>query len=95
MLEWMHWTIQVAVLWVAVVVMILTMAILDVKFGSALRTGWLRYPMTRGSRLFLALMVMCVIGILWLKFVRYTYDISMWFALVIALVVGAIIMKNA
>lgn len=97
----MHWSIQTVILWIALGIMLLTMGLLDIKFGSNTRKGWLPYPTSRGDRLFISLMFMVGIGVIWLFTMRYQTGkidgpgVTMWVPFGISFVVGAIIIKYA
>ncbi len=54
--SWMAWTTEVAVFFIAVVLMLVGMTIWQLKSPSIERKGWLPIPTTRGDRLFIGLL---------------------------------------
>ena len=56
MFEWMAWTMPVAVFFISIVLMLLTMTVWEIKSPTVLRKGFLPIETTRGDRLFIGLL---------------------------------------
>ena len=56
MFSWMAWTLPVAVFFVCILLMLVTMAVWEIKSPTALRRGFLPMQTTRGDRLFIGLL---------------------------------------
>ena len=65
---WMAWTWQTAVFFVLIAATLATMTTLALRHPEAPRRGILRFPTTRGDRLFVTLLGAAVIHILWIGF---------------------------
>ena len=64
---WMAWTWQTAVFFVLIAVGLTTMTLLAVYRPETPRRGILRFPTTRGDRLFVSLIGSAFIFILWIR----------------------------
>jgi predicted small integral membrane protein len=73
MFEWMYWAPQTLSVILGLFLVLLIMAILDVKKPSTPRKGLLPIPTTRGDRLFIGIMFCIVIGLMWVAFIGYIY----------------------
>ena len=56
MFEWMAWTMPVAVFFISIVLMLVTMTVWEIKSPTVLRKGFLPIETTRGDRLFIGLL---------------------------------------
>ena len=56
MFEWMAWTMPVAVFFISIVLMLVTMTVWEIKSPTLLRKGFLPIETTRGDRLFIGLL---------------------------------------
>ena len=65
---WMAWTWQTALFFVLLALMLATMTMLALRRPEVPRRGILRFPTTRGDRLFVTLLGAAVIHILWIGF---------------------------
>ena len=65
---WMAWTWQTAVFFAAIVLALAVMTLLAVYRPETPRRGILRFPTTRGDRLFVSLIGSAFICILWIRF---------------------------
>ena len=63
---WMAWTWQTGVFFVLLAVTLATMVTLALRWPEVPRRGILRFPTTRGDRLFVSLLGAAVIHILWI-----------------------------
>lgn len=73
MFEWMYWTSQTLFVVSGLFLILLIMAVLDMRKPSTPRKGFLPILTTRGDRLFIGIIFCIVIGLIWLAFVGYTY----------------------
>ena len=64
---WMAWTWQTALFFVLIAVVLTTMTLLAVYRPETPRRGILRFPTTRGDRLFVSLIGSAFIFILWIR----------------------------
>lgn len=90
MLDWMYWTLETAIVIFLMLFMLVVLAILDSYRKSVPRRGFMRFPTTRGLRIFVSLLCMVAIGLLWSGFL---YEVPMWGALATSAVVMYIIIK--
>ncbi len=101
MFEWMAWTLPVAVFFCAIVVMLASMTVWELKSPTVMRKGFLPIPTTRGDRLFIGLLCAAYVN---LGFVAVSDRIaggfgleeepSIWFSFVASMVLLAIIMRK-
>lgn len=82
MLAWMNWTPSVAIFFIVIAAILATMTVYEVISPSIERKGFLPIPTTRGDRLFIGLLSAAYIH---LAFLALT-DITLWVALVVAIV---------
>ena len=78
MLDWMVWTLPVAVFFGCVVLMLAAMTVWELKSPTTLRKGFLPIATTRGDRLFIGLLAAAYIN---LAFVGLAGKLTEWFAL--------------
>jgi len=78
MLEWMAWTLPVAVFFACIVVMLIVMTVWEIRAPTLLRRGWLPMATTRGDRLFIGLMIAAWVN---LAFVGLGNQMMLWFSL--------------
>lgn len=88
-LDWMAWTMPTAAFFAGIALLLVGMTIWQLASPSLLRRGFLPIATTRGDRLFVGLLGSAYIHLLWLAFT----DLSLWFALGIALLWTAIAMR--
>ena len=77
-MEWMAWTLPVAIFFGCIVLMLVVMTLLEIKYPTTLRRGWLPIATTRGDRLFIGLMAAAWIN---LGFVAISEKAMGWFNL--------------
>ena len=105
MLDWMVWTLPVAVFFSCIGLMLVGMTVWEIKSPTVERKGWLPIATTRGDRLFISLVLAAVIHLLWIAFVGtdplLTLPIgegveisSLWLATVISLVSAVAIFRT-
>lgn len=85
----MAWTVPTAVFFVCIALMLIGMTIWQVFAPSLERRGALPLVTTRGDRLFIGLLGSAYIHLAWIGLT----DLSLWFALVIAAVCLALVMR--
>jgi predicted small integral membrane protein len=78
MFEWMAWTMPVAVFFCAIVVMLLSMTVWEIRSPTVLRKGFLPIATTRGDRLFIGLLTAAYVN---LGFVAVSDRMVGWFGL--------------
>ncbi len=87
--SWMAWTTEVAVFFIAVVLMLVGMTIWQLKSPSIERKGWLPIPTTRGDRLFIGLLSAAYVNLAWAGLT----DATQWIAAAIGFIVLLIMMR--
>ena len=88
---WMAWTWQTTVFFVAVGATLAVMTVLGLRYPEVPRAGLLRFPTTRGDRLFVTLLGAAFIHILWLGLVGG----DLWPAAVLSVLFGAAMFRWA
>jgi predicted small integral membrane protein len=88
-LEWMAWTIPTASFFSFIVLMLIGMTIWEIKSPTVQRKGFLPIATTRGDRLFVGLLGSAYIHLAWVGLT----DLAIWFALGIAIVWMAVVMR--
>ena|SRR5882672_6531026 len=78
MFEWMAWTLPVAVFFSSIVVMLIVMTVLEIRFPTVVRKGFLPMETTRGDRLFIGLLSAAYVN---LAFVAVSEKMVTWFSL--------------
>ncbi len=78
MFAWMAWTTPVAVFFTCIVLMLIGMAVWEVKSPTTLRKGFLPIATTRGDRLFIGLLAAAYLNLL---FVAVSEKMVGWFGL--------------
>ncbi len=88
-LEWMAWTVPTASFFSFIVLMLIGMTIWEIKSPTVSRKGFLPISTTRGDRLFVGLLGSAYIHLAWVGLT----ELAIWFALGIAIVWMAIVMR--
>jgi predicted small integral membrane protein len=78
MLNWMAWTLPVAVFFSCIVLMLIGMTLWELKSPTVARKGWLPIVTTRGDRLFIGLLAAAYVN---LAFVAVSEKMMVWFGL--------------
>lgn len=89
MFEWMSWTVQGAIFFSVIGLMLLGMTVYEVKVPCIERKGFLPISTTRGDRLFIALLSSAYIH---LAFLGLT-DLSLWVPLALCVVWLAVVLR--
>lgn len=87
--SWMAWTLEIAVFFISVVLMLIGMTIWQLRSPSVERKGFLPISTTRGDRLFIGLLSAAYVNLAWAGLT----DMSQWVAAVIGLVVLLVMMR--
>lgn len=88
-LEWMAWTLPTAIFFIIIALILCAMTVWEIVSPAVERRGFLPIATTRGDRLFIGLLGSAYIQLIWLA----STNLSLWFALGIALVYMAIMMR--
>lgn len=101
MFEWMAWTLPVAVFFSCIVLMLAVMTVLEIKYPTTLRRGWLPIATTRGDRLFIGLMAAAWVNLGFVAFsekamawFNLAEEPSIWIALVASMLLLALILRK-
>jgi predicted small integral membrane protein len=86
---WMGWTWQTALFFGAIAGLLTTMTALAILRPETPRVGVLRFPTTRGDRLFISLLGAAFIHLAWVGFVGP----SLWWAMAVSLVYAALVFR--
>ena len=87
--SWMAWTLEVAVFFIGVVLMLIGMTIWQVRSPSIERKGFLPISTTRGDRLFIGLLSAAYVNLAWAGLT----DLTQWVAAVLGFVVLLVMMR--
>jgi predicted small integral membrane protein len=87
--SWMAWTLEVAVFFISVVLMLIGMTIWQVRSPSIERKGFLPISTTRGDRLFIGLLAAAYVNLAWAGLT----DLTQWVAAVLGFVVLLVMMR--
>ena len=63
--SWMAWTLEIAVFFTSVILMLIGMTVWQLKSPSIERKGFLPIPTTRGDRLFIGLLSAAYVNLAW------------------------------
>ena len=88
-LTWMAWTLPTAIFFIAIACILIAMTIWQIKAPSIERKGFLPISTTPGDRLFIGLLSSAFIHLAWIGLT----SLSLWIALVIALIWMIILMR--
>ncbi len=91
-MKWMAWNPYTAAFFVVIASLLAIMTLLAIYRPETPRVGILRFPTTRGDRLFLSLVGTAMIYIGW---IRFTGGTTMWPAAVIAVLCWAAMFRFA
>jgi len=90
-MEWMAWTVPTAIFFIAIATLLAGMTVWEVYAPSIARKGVLPISTTRGDRFFIGLLTSAYIHLAWIGLT----DLSLWIALVIAIVWMLLVMRFA
>ncbi len=87
--SWMAWTVEIAVFFISVVLMLIVMTIWQIRSPSVERKGFLPIPTTRGDRLFIGLLSAAYVNLAWAGLT----DMTQWVAAAVGFVVLLVMMR--
>ena len=87
--SWMAWTLEVAVFFICVVLMLIGMTIWQLRSPSIDRKGFLPISTTRGDRLFIGLLSAAYVNLAWAGLT----DLTQWVAALLGFVVLLVMMR--
>jgi predicted small integral membrane protein len=87
--SWMAWTLEVAVFFISVVLMLIGMTIWQLRSPSIERKGFLPISTTRGDRLFIGLLSAAYVNLAWAGLT----DLTQWVAALLGFVVLLVMMR--
>jgi predicted small integral membrane protein len=87
--SWMAWTLEVAVFFIFVVLMLIGMTIWQLRSPSIERKGFLPISTTRGDRLFIGLLSAAYVNLAWAGLT----DLTQWVAALLGFVVLLVMMR--
>jgi predicted small integral membrane protein len=87
--SWMAWTMEIAVFFSCVVLMLIGMTLWQLRSPSVERKGFLPIPTTRGDRLFIGLLSAAYVNLAWAGLT----DITQWVAAAIGFLVLLVMMR--
>lgn len=88
-LDWMYWTPQTAIFFIAIFLMLMGMLVWELISPTVERCGFLMIPTTRGTRFFLGLLGSAYIHLAWLGLT----DLSLWIATIISACWTAVVIR--
>jgi predicted small integral membrane protein len=101
MLEWMAWTLPVAVFFSCIALMLAGMTVWELKSPTHLRKGFLPIATTRGDRLFVGLLTAGYINLAFIglagKFTQWfglEQEPSIWISFVVSMAVLGLVMRK-
>ncbi|AEG91520.1 DUF2160 domain-containing protein [Ramlibacter tataouinensis] len=101
MLDWMAWTLPVAVFFTCIVLLLAGMTVWELKSPTTLRKGFLPIATTRGDRLFIGLLAAGYINLAFIglagKFTQWfglEREPSIWISFAVSMAVLALIMRR-
>jgi predicted small integral membrane protein len=86
---WMAWTPPVAIFFCAVVLLLIGMAVWQLRSPTVERKGWLPMTTTRGDRLFIGLLSAAYLNLAWAGLT----DMQQWMGAVLGFVVVLMVMR--
>ena len=87
--SWMAWTLEVAVFFICVVLMLIGMTIWQLRSPSIERKGFLPISTTHGDRLFIGLLSAAYVNLAWAGLT----DLTQWVAALLGFVVLLVMMR--
>ncbi len=101
MLDWMAWTLPVAVFFGCIVLMLAGMTVWELKSPTVLRKGFLPIATTRGDRLFIGLLSAAYVNLVFVgrsgrldEWLGLEAEPSIWISFVLSMLALAFVMKK-
>ncbi|AXA94030.1 DUF2160 domain-containing protein [Massilia sp. YMA4] len=88
---WMAWTMPVAVFFGCIVLMLVAMTVLELRWPTVERKGFLPMRTTRGDRLFIGLLTAAYVNLAWVGFT----DLNQWIGAGLSFAALVLIMAKA
>jgi len=99
MLEWMAWTLPVAVFFISIVLMLVGMTVWEIRSPTVERRGFLPMKTTRGDRLFVGLLAAAYLNLIFVgisarlaELLQLAAEPSVWISFVLSMGLLALIM---
>ncbi len=100
MWEWMAWTTPVAVFFICIVLMLISMTVWEIKAPTVLRKGFLPIATTRGDRLFIGLLSAAYVNLIFVglggkitQWLGLVSEPSIWISFICSMLLLALIMR--
>lgn len=87
-MQWMAWTWPTAAFFLCVALALVGLTLLELRYPTRRRRGWLPIATTRGDRFFIALLAAAGVHVLWLALT----DAAVLWASAVSLVIGVALM---
>lgn len=101
MLDWMVWTLPTAVFFICIGLMLAGMTVLELKYPTGMRKGFLPIATTRGDRLFIGLLIAAYINLGFLgisaklaEWLGLAQEPSVWVSFVFSMLVLALVLRK-
>jgi len=101
MLEWMAWTLPVAVFFSCIVLMLIGMTVWELKSPTTLRRGFLPLETTRGDRLFIGLLTAAYVNLIFIgvsgklaAWLGLQVDVSIWISFIASMLLLGLILRK-
>lgn len=101
MLEWMAWTMPVAVFFTAIVLMLVGMTVWEIRSPTTERRGFLPLKTTRGDRLFIGLLAAAYVNLIFVglsgriaQWLGLEAEPSVWISFVLSMGLLALVMRK-
>ena len=101
MLDWMAWTLPVAIFFACIVLMLAGMTVWELKSPTLMRKGFLPMATTRGDRLFIGLLSAAYVNLAFvvvsermIGWFGLESEPSIWISFVVSMALLALIMKK-
>jgi predicted small integral membrane protein len=101
MLDWMVWTLPVAVFFGCIGLMLAGMTLWEIKSPTLLRKGFLPIATTRGDRLFIGLLAAAYVNLVYvaiserlMTWLALDQEPSIWFGFAISMLLLALVMRK-
>ena len=101
MLDWMAWTLPVAVFFGCIVLMLAVMTWWELRSPTVLRKGWLPMATTRGDRLFIGLLAAAYLNLAYVaisermvSWFGLEQEPSVWISFVLSMLLLALVMQK-
>lgn len=101
MLDWMAWTLPVAVFFVAIVLLLVGMTVWEIRSPTNKRRGFLPLATTRGDRLFIGLLLAAYVNLAFVglsgklaEWLELPSEPSVWISFVLSMLLLLLVMRK-